>query len=167
VSDDAPYGLDDPQLPGDGAVLRRVRPPAIFLLIVSVLNFLAGLYFMVNGIIIKKGVGVVQAQAEKQWDDMKPEERDMAKKFGINSPGDLVTLIGNIYLGWGGLMALVSVLSVFGAVRMLSLHSYGLAMFGAIVAIIPCVTPCCLIGQIAGVWAFVILVQSDVRKAFH
>ena len=167
MNDDAPYGLDDPQSPDDGAALRRVRAPAIFLLIVNVLNLLAGLYFMVNGIVVKKGGGDIQAQMEKQWDDMKPEERDAMKRFGINSPGDFVTLAGNICLGWGGLMSLVSVLSVFGAARMLSLRSYGLAMFGAIVTVIPCVTPCCLIGQVAGVWAFVILVQPDVRRAFH
>jgi hypothetical protein len=166
MRDDASYGLDDPQHPDDGAALRRVRPAAIFLLIVNVLNLLAGLYFMVNGIVIKKSA-VAQAQMEKQWDDMKPEERDAAKKIGINSPGDFVTLAGNLSLGWGGLTALVSVLSVFGAARMLSLRSYGLAMFGAIVTAIPCVTPCCLIGQVAGIWAFVILVQPDVRRAFH
>jgi hypothetical protein len=167
MRDDASYGLDDPQHPDDGAALRRVRPAAIFLLIVNVLNLLAGVYFMVNGIIVKKGGGDVEAQTEKMWDDMKADERDAMKKIGISSPSDFVTLVGNICLGWGGLTALVSVLSVFGAARMLSLRSYGLAMFGAIVTAIPCVTPCCLIGQVAGIWAFVILVQPDVRRAFH
>ena len=167
MSNDAPYGLDDPQLPDDrAAALRRVRPPAIFLLVLSVLNLLAGLYLMFNGIVVKKSADA-QAIMKKQWDDMKPEDRDAVKKIGINSSGDFVTLAGNVSLGWGGPMAIVSVLTVFGAIRMLSLHSYGLAMFGAIVTVIPCLTLSCLLGQVAGIWAFVILLQPDVRKAFH
>ncbi|HBI42194.1 MAG TPA: hypothetical protein DDY78_04960 [Planctomycetales bacterium] len=135
MRDDAPYGLDDPQRPDDdGAAIRRVKLPAIFLLIVNVLNLLAGLYFMVSAIVVKKGGGNVQAPMEKQWDDMKPDERDAMKRFGINSSDDYIALAGNICLGWGGLTALVSVLSVFGAARMLSMRSYGLAMFGAIVS---------------------------------
>ena len=64
MSDDAPYGLDDPQRSGDEAALRRVRPPAIFLLVVSVLNLLAGLYLMVNGIFIKKSGADVERKCK-------------------------------------------------------------------------------------------------------
>ena len=79
-------------VPGDEAALRRVRPPAIFLLVVSVLNLLAGLYLMVNGIFIKKSGADVEAQMQKQWETAKQEDRDAMKKIGINSPHDLVAL---------------------------------------------------------------------------
>ncbi len=168
MRDDAPYGLDDPQRPpDDGAVRGRVMPPAIFLLVVSVLNLLAGIYCMVDGIFVKEGGADVEAQMQKQWDDMEPSQKDAMSQVGIKSAHDLLMLGANFYLGWGGLMALIAVLTLFGSIRMLSLHSYGLGMFGAVLTAIPCVTPCCLIGQIAGIWAIIVLMNPDVRRAFH
>ena len=105
---------------------------------------------------------------QKQWDDMTADQKDAMSQVGIKSPHDLLMLVGpTFYLGWGGLTALVAVLTLFGSIRMLSLHSYGLAMFGAILTAIPCVTPCCLVGQIAGIWAIIVLMNPDVRRAFH
>jgi hypothetical protein len=167
MRDDAPYGLDDPQRPPDDSAARgRVTLPAIFLLIVSVLNLLAGLLLMAEGIFMKQGGPDVEAQMQKQWEDMDPKQRDELEKQGW-SARDLLVVVANIFLGGGGLTAVVGVLTLFGSIRMLSLHSYGLAMFGAILTAIPFVTPCCLIGQIAGIWAILILLNPDVRKAFR
>lgn len=168
MRDDAPYGLDDPQQnPDEEVARRRVRPPAILLLIVSVLNILAGLYCMVDGVFVKQNAGDVEGKLQSEWDDMSADEHDLLAQFGIKSPHDLVLLGANFYLILGGVTALVAVISFFGAIRMISLHSYGLAMFGALLTAIPCVTPCCLIGQVAGIWAILILLNPDVRKAFR
>jgi hypothetical protein len=167
MRDDAPYGLDDPRNdPDQGPIRARVRPPATFLLIVSALNLLAGIYFLVDAIFLKKGGADVDTQMQKQWDDMDPEQRDVLEKQGW-TPHDLVVIGANFFLGWGGLTALAAVFGLFGAIRMMSLHSYGLAMLGAMLTAIPCVTPCCLIGQVAGIWALIVLINPDVRKAFH
>jgi hypothetical protein len=50
---------------------------------------------------------------------------------------------------------------------MISLRNYGLAMTSAVLTVIPCVTPCCLLGQAAGIWALVVLMNNDVRAAFR
>ena len=122
---------------------------------------------MVNGIFVKKNGADVEAQMQKQWNGMKQEERDAMKQIGVNSPHDLVSLSANGSLYYGGLVSLVAVLSLFGSVRMMSLHSYGLAMAAAVLTAIPCTTPCCLLGQIAGLWGFVVLLQPDVRRTFQ
>jgi len=61
----------------------------------------------------------------------------------------------------------LGVLVLFGAIRMKKLESYGLAMTAAIVAMIPCISPCCFLGLPFGIWALVVLSDSSVRAAFR
>jgi hypothetical protein len=48
---------------------------------------------------------------------------------------------------------------------MLRLRTYGLAITGAIVALLPC-NPGCLLGLPFGIWALVALAQPDIKDAF-
>jgi hypothetical protein len=50
---------------------------------------------------------------------------------------------------------------------MKKLESYGLAMAASIIAMIPCVSPCCLLGLPIGIWALVVLMKPEVKSAFH
>ena len=131
---------------------------------VSVMNLLAGLYNMVNAIALKQ-TGP-DAAFQKTWDEVDPFLKKMLERGGWTAPG-FYAAMGNIQLGWGGVASLVSVLMIAGSRHMLALQSYRLAMTAAVLTAIPCVTPCCLLGQVAGVWAALILVQPDVRTAFH
>ena len=49
---------------------------------------------------------------------------------------------------------------------MKSLTSYGGAMTGAILAVIPCFSPCCIVGIPIGIWALVVLNDPVVKKGF-
>jgi hypothetical protein len=62
---------------------------------------------------------------------------------------------------------LVSGLILFGGIKMQKLESYGLAMTVSIIAMIPCFSPCCLIGLPIGIWALVVLSKPEVKGAFH
>jgi hypothetical protein len=62
---------------------------------------------------------------------------------------------------------LSSALILFGALKMRKLESFGLAMTSSIIAMIPCVSPCCLIGLPIGIWSLVILSKPEVKSAFH
>ena len=62
---------------------------------------------------------------------------------------------------------LVSGLILFGALKMKKLESYGLAMAVSIIAMIPCLSPCCVIGLPIGIWALVVLSKPEVKSAFH
>ena len=61
----------------------------------------------------------------------------------------------------------VSVFILLGALRMQQLTSHGLAMAAAIVAMIPCFSPCCLLGIPFGIWALVVLSKPEVKSQFH
>jgi hypothetical protein len=67
----------------------------------------------------------------------------------------------------GIIALLLSGLIFFGAMKMKKLESYGLAMAASIIAMIPCLSPCCLIGLPIGIWAVVVLVKPEVKSAFH
>jgi hypothetical protein len=64
---------------------------------------------------------------------------------------------------------LAAAITIFGGMRMLKLTSYGLAVFASVLAAIPCISPmgCCGIGEGAGIWSFVVLMNADVRSAFR
>ena len=72
-----------------------------------------------------------------------------------------------------GVMVVLSVvgLAVSGFVayagwQMRQMQGWGLAMAGAIVAMIPCISPCCLLGIPIGIWAILVLIDDEVKQAF-
>jgi hypothetical protein len=65
-----------------------------------------------------------------------------------------------------GSSILTGLLTSFGALRMMSLSSRGLAMFGSIVAMLPCVSGCCLVGLPVGIWCLVVLARPEVKAGF-
>ena len=75
-------------------------------------------------------------------------------------------LVGPI-VAIGGVMLflLMSILMMIGARSMRKLGSYGLAVFAAILAVLPW-TPTFLIGLPMGIWALMVLKQPDVKAAF-
>ena len=55
--------------------------------------------------------------------------------------------------------------TIFGALKMRNVQSYGLAMAAAITVMLPC-TCCCVLGLPAGIWALVVLNKPEVKAAF-
>jgi hypothetical protein len=78
-------------------------------------------------------------------------------------------LVTGIYVGLGGLVFLAAIITILGSVQMMRLKSYGLAVTGAILAAIPgpSLLGCCCVGAIVGIWALVVLMNSDVKAAFR
>ena len=68
---------------------------------------------------------------------------------------------------WGVVLVLASSFVLYGAIQMRNLKNYGQARAAAIVAMIPLLGPCCLLGIPFGIWAFVVLGQPGVRNAFR
>jgi len=60
----------------------------------------------------------------------------------------------------------IGVVILLGALKMKNLQSYGFAMTAAILAMIPCLSPCCLLGFPMGIWAIAVLVDPQVKAAF-
>lgn len=49
---------------------------------------------------------------------------------------------------------------------MKQLQKWTLAVTASILAMIPCLGPCCLIGIPIGIWALVVLFKPEVKSAF-
>jgi hypothetical protein len=62
---------------------------------------------------------------------------------------------------------LLSGLIYWGAAKMKNLENYPMALTASILAVIPCFSPCCIIGIPLGIWALVVLSKPEVKAAFH
>lgn len=78
---------------------------------------------------------------------------------------DVPRLVGNCF----GLIirCVLQGLVIFGSLKMKSLESYGLAMTAGILSVIPCCSPCLIIGIPFAIWALVVLNNPEVKGAFQ
>lgn len=74
---------------------------------------------------------------------------------------------GGINVAFGAFGLVMGALILIGAMKMKNLESYSFAMSSAIIAMIPCISPCCLLGLPFGIWAIVVLNDNSVKAAFR
>ena len=77
-----------------------------------------------------------------------------------------------IYEGAAGIASsligiLVAAFIIYAALKMKELNQYGLCMVASILAMIPCISPCCVIGLPIGIWCLVILTKPEIKEAFQ
>jgi len=139
---------------GPGTSLERTRSavnaPALALMIVAGLGALFALYTMFAG-------------NSQVFDALKP--------LVANNPQALEQLeqaqsrSGGIQ--WRGLINVaIAGFVLFGALQMRQVKSYGLAMAASIVALVPCLGPCCCLGIPFGIWSLVVLAKPEVKAGF-
>jgi hypothetical protein len=135
--------------PSLGQARDRVSGPAIGLIVVGGIGVLMALWGMVQS-----ATGANQVPEEMFNDPNMAQYRSIiegSQRFGI---------VGNV------LVLLTSGLTIFGALKMKNLQSYGLAMAASIVAMIPCIGPCCCVGLPIGIWSIVTLSKPEIKAAF-
>jgi hypothetical protein len=64
------------------------------------------------------------------------------------------------------LMAIGTVVCIYGGVQILRARQFGACASAALVMTFPCTSPVCLMGPLIGIWALVILLRKDTRAAF-
>lgn len=139
----------EPGIPPVQAVdaVRQVQGPAIGLLITAVLG-LAGAV----GTLGMHAFGIA----------IEPPGRHGGDPFQqlINfSAGGLGMIQGLVQLAVGGVI-------LYGALKMMKLQNYQLAMVSTVMAMVPCVSPCCVVGLPIGIWALVVLIKPEVKSVF-
>lgn len=139
-------GFEYTPQPNVAAAASKVKGPAIALIVITVLGILAQLLSLVMNL-----AGMSQVPA-----GMPPE----AERWVTMMSGGLGILATVLSLAIGGLI-------IFGATKMMNLQSYGLAMAASIVAMVPCLSPCCCLGIPVGIWAIVVLNNAEVKAAFR
>jgi FtsH-binding integral membrane protein len=65
-----------------------------------------------------------------------------------------------------GVVGLVSLLILLGGVKLMTLSSPGLVTFGAVLSFLPCVSGCCLLGLVFGIWAMIAMSKPEVKAGF-
>lgn len=63
--------------------------------------------------------------------------------------------------------AAVSAFAIYGGMQMKNLQNYGVAFAASILVMVPCISPCCLIGLPIGIWAVVTLNDPIVKASFR
>ncbi|HOM18958.1 MAG TPA: hypothetical protein PLQ00_16625 [Thermoguttaceae bacterium] len=71
-----------------------------------------------------------------------------------------------VFMVMGG-MLLLDLLVFFASMKMKHLQNYPLAMTAALLAVIPCTSPCCVLSMPFGLWALVVLTDPAVKAAFR
>lgn len=165
----APSGFD-PGNPGGGpnrsAALARVSGPSIGLLVTGVLNILFSLYGVGTSILFMAGMMPGADMQRKQMEDAIQQNPDQAQFFELMIKW-MELAQGPVGVALNSMTLVVGILIIFGALKMKRLESYGLALTGIILAMIPCVSNCCIIGLPIGIWALVVIMSDDVKRAFR
>ena len=75
--------------------------------------------------------------------------------------GGTLGILGNI------VAILVGVFLLYAGLKIRKLENYNAGLIGSIIAMVPCISPCCLIGLPVGIWALVILNRPEVKSHFQ
>ncbi|MCB1309604.1 MAG: hypothetical protein KDK30_15550 [Leptospiraceae bacterium] len=128
---------------------RRVRLPAVFLIVTAAFNLLTLIIFIVYGLGMGVLINIAPIDEQLPMDDSGPVSRLI-----LIATYSVISVIGLIF----------ALLTLRGGINMLGLKHYRSARLGSIVAILP--SFCCLLGVPAGIWALVVLNDDAVRTAF-
>ena len=144
------------------AALEAVKNPAICLILTGLLNIVLSLWGAVDSVFFPVNIDQ-QLAAVPQFND--PEVQKFLSDPQVNhfvhllySPAILLT---------NDLFTLaMSILVLVGSLRMKALRNYEFSMIAALLALLPCVTSCCLIGLPFGIWAIIVLRRPAVKSQF-
>ncbi len=144
---------------GGGDAARKVSGPAIALMVLGALDIVGALLGLVSALFMKglfPGMGGLPPGMDTG--QLPPE---LMRWIEMSSSGAFQIVSAVIQLGIGAII-------IFAGLMMKGLKSWGLALCGAILAVIPCLhgCPCCLLGLGFGIWALVVLFKPEVKAAF-
>lgn len=139
-----------------GSVSGKVTPAAICLMVAGGLNVLGSIYWVISGLNATVNSGQIARELKNNPQVANPDQfTGMMQTFGIG------------FVLWGVLGLLCAAVIVFAGIKMKNLQSYGLAMTGAALALIPCTGPCCVVSQLLSIYPLIVLMSADVKTAFR
>lgn len=127
----------------------QINGPAIGLIITGALNIV---FSIGRAILMMAGIGMNALQARGGATE--------AERMILAMSGTFSFVIGGLGL-IGGIVILL------GGIKMRKLQNYGFCLAASIIAMIPCVSACCIVGLPIGIWALVVLAKPEVKSAFH
>ncbi len=151
--------------PDQGMMLAKIAAPAIAVLVVGILNILFSLFGVGSSALTMAGLNPLAEQQKEQFEQMRQTAGPEAEFVNI------MTKVSEIMQGPGGLVSnlitlVVGIFIVLGALKMKRLESYGMSMTASILAMIPCLSNCCVVGLPIGIWALIVLMSADIKQSF-
>lgn len=124
-----------------------VQGPAISLIVVSLIALIVGtLALVIDAILIFTGV---------------------VAKLEVMNEGSISVYTKVAVRGiWGVVLIFASSFVLYGAMQMRKMRSFDTVRAAALVAMIPLLGPCCILGIPFGIWALVVLGKPGVKEAF-
>lgn len=139
------YGAN--QYAAAGAGGDKAKAPAIALLAVAIIGILVQI-----GAIIMNLLGMTAGMMEEYQYEMGNDMSPMLSG-GIGIVGAIIGII-------------VGAVILFGAMKMKNCQSWTFSLIASILAMIPCLSPCCCLGLPVGIWALIVLMDKNVKAAF-
>jgi hypothetical protein len=134
--------------PPTGHVTQEVQGPAIGLIITAVIGIVLALVSLLSNLM---GAGMAGIEEIGGMDE--------AGRYLTYMTGGVGILFALIQLGVSGFV-------IWAALQMKELRNWTMAVTASILAMIPCIGPCCLIGIPIGIWSLVVLMKPEVKAAF-
>lgn len=156
---DNPYNTPGPITPGQpggnsAQAAERVKVPAIGLMVAMGIGLVVALLGLLQNALGMAGIGPGAVPP-----DIDPAAMEQVRVFQMFS--------GGIGIALGVISIIVGIVVILGAIKMKNLESYGFALTASILSLIPCVSPCCLLGLVFGIWGIVVLNDPQVKAAFR
>jgi amino acid transporter len=163
---DSPYeppSQYDPGHHGSEQAREALSTPAIILMVLVGIGLLMQIGSLAMTAISPGGAysyeELLQDPELQQIFEENPEVGEMAETFLQYAGGSNYFFLALTFLA--------GLIMFYGAFKMRSGESYGLAMATAILATIPCFSPCCcLLEMPIGIWMLVLLTKPEIKGAF-
>ena len=131
----------------EASARQQVAGPSLGLLITGVVGAAFALLTVMGA-----GLGSVAHFANRWADDLPDWYEEMFE--------------GVFAMGGAFVELLVAAFIIYFALKMKDLKQWSLAVTASILAMLPCISPCCIIGLPVGIWCLVVLMRPEVKDAF-
>lgn len=138
--------------PSSNYAADTLKVPAIFLIIIGAIGILAALWGIIQSATGMNDATMAQLMSDPNLPPMVKQMVGTSQSFGA---------VSNV------IVLLTSAFVIYGALQMMRLQNFGMAMGSAIVAMIPCFGPCCCLGIPVGIWALVLLNKPEIKASFR
>jgi hypothetical protein len=135
--------------PNRGLAMQKVNAPAIALIVMAGIGILGQLISLVLRML---GTGMSMMS-------MPGSGSDGSEQLAAMMSGTLGVVAGILGILVGGFI-------IFAAMKMRALQSWPLALAASVVAMLPCLSPCCCLGLPIGIWSLVVLLDNNVKASF-
>jgi hypothetical protein len=134
--------------PNRGLAMQKVNGPAIGLMAMAGIGILLQLLSLLMRLL---GTGFTMANMGGGAEGSEQLAAMMSGTLGVIA-GILGILIGGFI--------------IFAGMKMRQLQSWPMAIAASVVAMLPCLSPCCCLGLPIGIWALVVLFDANVKASF-